>query len=139
MSVMMSEEQFAKKRVLFTVFGIILVIIGFGLFITGPILAFITRIYPLFVLSFAGIFFLFPGTVLVSLGTHRSFAAFAAQSVGPVAVESSQKYGKKVAKEMARGVKEGFFEEDNQIYCKYCGQEIDEDSEFCKYCGKKLN
>ena len=26
----------------------------------------------------------------------------------------------------------------NQIYCKYCGKQIDEDSKFCKYCGKEL-
>lgn len=24
------------------------------------------------------------------------------------------------------------------MYCKYCGQEIDEDSTFCKYCGKRI-
>lgn len=25
----------------------------------------------------------------------------------------------------------------NQIYCKYCGESIDEDSVFCKKCGKE--
>jgi hypothetical protein len=25
------------------------------------------------------------------------------------------------------------------IFCKYCGEEIDEDSQFCKHCGKNLN
>jgi len=24
------------------------------------------------------------------------------------------------------------------MYCKYCGQQIDENSQFCKFCGKKL-
>lgn len=25
------------------------------------------------------------------------------------------------------------------MYCKYCGKQIDDDSNFCKYCGKSLN
>ena len=25
-----------------------------------------------------------------------------------------------------------------QVYCKYCGKAIDEDSGFCKYCGRDL-
>ena len=52
MSVMMSEQEHKKKRILFTIFGLILVIIGFGFFVSGPILAFTTRIYPLGALSF---------------------------------------------------------------------------------------
>ena len=24
------------------------------------------------------------------------------------------------------------------IYCKHCGENIDNDSSYCKYCGKKL-
>jgi hypothetical protein len=37
----------------------------------------------------------------------------------------------------AKAIKEGLTE-DNSIYCKYCGQEIDSDSIYCKNCGKKL-
>ena len=24
------------------------------------------------------------------------------------------------------------------MYCKYCGEPIDDDSKFCKYCGHRL-
>ncbi len=33
-------------------------------------------------------------------------------------------------------IKEGLSEEKN-IYCKYCGEEIDDDSKYCKNCGRK--
>ena len=35
-----------------------------------------------------------------------------------------------------RAIKKGLNEENN-IYCKHCGNEIDNDSIFCKLCGKK--
>lgn len=34
-------------------------------------------------------------------------------------------------------VKEGL-SDNNSIYCKYCGEQIDADSSFCKKCGKQL-
>ena len=136
---MISEKEHAKKRKIFTFFGIILVIIGFACFIAGPILFATTGKFYLAFVSFLGVFILFPGFVLLSLGTTRAMLEFQAQSVGPVAVEATDKYGKKVVKTMAQAVKEGLSDEDETIYCKYCGNEIDADSEFCKFCGKKLN
>ena len=35
----------------------------------------------------------------------------------------------------AQAAKEGLKE---MMYCKYCGQKIDVDSQFCKHCGQKL-
>lgn len=35
----------------------------------------------------------------------------------------------------ANALKEGLT--GNQVYCKYCGESIDEDSVFCKNCGKE--
>ena len=35
-----------------------------------------------------------------------------------------------------RAIKDGLTKD--KIYCKYCGESIDEDSEFCKKCGKKI-
>jgi hypothetical protein len=37
----------------------------------------------------------------------------------------------------ARAVKAGLTKE--VIFCKYCGEKIDDDSVFCKYCGKSQN
>ena len=36
----------------------------------------------------------------------------------------------------ARAIKKGFTDKEN-IYCKHCGNKIDEDSKFCKICGKE--
>jgi len=138
MSVLMEEKEFKKKEKKFTILGVLLLILGFGCFIAGPVVAITTNKPYLFVISFAGPLMFVPGFILLSLGTSRKMVAYQAQAVGPVSVEASQKYGRKVAKEMAAGAMEGLNEE-KQIFCKYCGQEIDSDSDFCKYCGKKLN
>ena len=136
MSEFISEEQYKKKAKKFTILGIFLIVLGFVGFFAGPICAFL--IHPIYgLISMGGILFLFPGFVLLSLGTQRKLAAFQAQSVGPVAVDATKMYGREVVKEMAAGAKEGFSEE-KKVFCKYCGEEIDADSDFCKFCGKKL-
>ena len=138
MAVLMSEEEHRKKRKKFTILGILFIILGFSLFLGGPICAFL--IHPIFgLISMVGVLFLFPGFIMLSLGTHRAVASFVAQSAGPVGVEAAHNYGKPIAKEMAEGVKDGLTGENSEIYCKYCGNLIDSDSEFCKFCGKKLN
>ena len=137
MSTLMSEEDFKKKQKKFTILGIILIILGFSLFFAGPILTIITNKFYLFFLSFLGVIMFVPGFLLLSLGTQRKLAAYQAQAVGPVSVDVSEKYGKEVVKNMAEGVKEAFDEKSEYVYCKYCGEKIDKDSEFCKYCGKK--
>jgi len=49
------------------------------------------------------------------------------------------KKGANISKEgikiTASALKEGLT--GNQVYCKYCGKSIEEDSVFCKNCGKK--
>ena len=37
---------------------------------------------------------------------------------------------------VASGIKAGLSDEET-VYCKYCGSEIDSDSVFCKKCGKE--
>lgn len=138
MAVLMSEQEHAKKRKKFTILGIIFIILGFGLFFAGPICAFM--VHPIFgLISMAGIIFLVPGFMMLSLGTQRALAAYTAQSAGPVAVEAAHDFGRPVAREMASGVNDGLTGENAEIYCKYCGNRIDADSDFCKYCGKKIN
>lgn len=38
-------------------------------------------------------------------------------------------------KTTANAIKEGFTQ--SKIFCKHCGNEIDDDSKFCKKCGKE--
>lgn len=44
---------------------------------------------------------------------------------------------KDAVRTIAHSIKEGFSENDT-VYCKYCGAEIDRDSKFCKECGKEI-
>ena len=44
---------------------------------------------------------------------------------------------KDAVKTIVHSVKEGL-SDDEVIYCKYCGAQIDSDSIFCKKCGKQL-
>ena len=139
MAVLMSEEEHAKKRKRFTILGIIFLIIGFGLFFGAPISSFLTGNFFLMLIAMPAFIFIVPGFIMLSLGTTRAMAAFQAQSVGPVAVKSAHDFGRPIAKEMASGIKDGLTGENSEIYCKHCGNRIDEDSQFCKYCGRKLN
>lgn len=139
MSVMMSEKEHAKKRKLFTILGILFIILGFGCFIGGPIAGMATGIFYLFFISVPGVLLIAPGFFMLSLGTQRAITSFTAQSVGPVGVTAAHNYGSAAAREMAGGIKDGFTGENSERYCKYCGNRIDADSEFCEFCGKKLN
>ncbi len=42
---------------------------------------------------------------------------------------------KDAVKTVASAVKDGL--EDEKMFCKHCGKEIDKDSKFCQYCGKE--
>ena len=139
MAVLMSEEEHAKKRKKFTILGILFVILGFSCFIGGPIAAMTTGIFYLFFISFFGTFMIVPGFIMLSLGTSRAIASFQAQSVGPVATQAAHDFGRPIAREMTAGVMDGMTGENAEIYCKYCGNRIDADSDFCKYCGRKQN
>lgn len=44
---------------------------------------------------------------------------------------------KGAVKTIVHSVKEGL-SDDNTVYCKHCGAQIDADSSFCKKCGKQL-
>ena len=44
---------------------------------------------------------------------------------------------KDAVKTIVYSVKEGL-SDDNTVYCKHCGAQIDADSNFCKKCGKQL-
>lgn len=71
----------------------------------------------------------------------RNISAFNAQQTIPVTQETIEKMapsigkvGGAIAKEVGDTIKES---NENQIYCKHCGSQIDEDSKFCKKCGKE--
>ena len=95
-----------------------------------------------------GMFMLLPGIFITIVGcmirfivgNQRNIMAYQAQQVMPIAQEGIEKMAPSIgtaAKEIAKGIKEGM-SDDNTTYCKYCGAEIDADSNFCNKCGKQL-
>jgi hypothetical protein len=109
------------------------------MFFAGPILAFTTGHFLFALISMPAFLFIVPGFLMLALGATRAMVAFQAQSVGPVAAQSAHDFGRATAREMAAGVSDGLTGENSEMYCKYCGNLIDADSDFCKYCGKKIN
>lgn len=74
------------------------------------------------------------------LGNRRKIMAYTVQETMPLAQEGIEKMTPTVAnaaKEVAKAVKEGIQDEET-IFCKWCGAQIDADSLFCKKCGKQL-
>lgn len=51
-------------------------------------------------------------------------------------VDINAEIGRDAVKTYASAIKEGF--EQDLIYCKHCGGQIESDSSFCKHCGKNL-
>ena len=98
----------------------------------------------------SGPFFILGGFIIIAscmiscfmfLSTKkRELLAYQTQQIRPIAEEGIEKMAPSAgiaAKEIAKGFKEGLTD-DNRVYCKHCGAQIDSDSNFCKKCGKKL-
>ena len=65
--------------------------------------------------------------------------AYQVQQGMPIAQEGIEKMSPSMgnaAKEITQGIKEGLSENET-VYCKHCGAQIDADSSFCKKCGKQ--
>lgn len=78
------------------------------------------------------------------LAKRREIIAFNAQQVMPVAQEGIEKMtptvanaSSAIAQSIAKGIKEGL-SDDNTVYCKHCGSQVDKNSSFCKKCRKPL-
>lgn len=86
-----------------------------------------------------GVFITIVGCMVrFALGNRREIMAYQVQQGMPIMQEGVEQMSPtmgKAAKEIFRGIKEGM-SEDEQIYCKYCGAQIDADSLFCNKCGK---
>ena len=50
-------------------------------------------------------------------------------------VDTQADVSKDAVKTVAGAVKDGL--EEDKMFCKHCGKEIDKDSKFCQYCGKE--
>ena len=110
---------------------------GFG---GGFIMSFGFHKLGFFVFAVIGLALVGFGGQAKLLGNGRNIQAYFVQQNIPVAKEGIEKISPsmgKAAEQVAKGIKKGL-SDDNTIYCKYCGAEIDVDSSFCKKCGKEL-
>ena len=87
-----------------------------------------------------GIFITIVGCMIrFVVGNQRNIMAYQTQQVMPIAQEGIEKMSPSMgtaAKEIAKGIKEGL-SNDETVYCKHCGAQIDVDSNFCNKCGKQ--
>ncbi|MBQ3145842.1 MAG: zinc ribbon domain-containing protein [Clostridia bacterium] len=146
----LNEEQFKKNNKKVKVAGLIVLSIGIIMLIIG---LFVIKVPEMgedgwFELSSKSRKFKMFGIGLTIIGcmirfvvgNQRSIMAYKVQEGMPIAKEGIEKMSPSMgtaAKEISKGIKEGM-SEDNAIYCKYCGAQLDADSSFCKKCGKQL-
>ena len=137
-----------KKPILFLIFKI-LGLVGFGIFVFG-IIKLAKGFGNLEDNSFAvGAFMmpfgLFLGCTGILMGFRPEITKHSIKTAKYLQEENKEELKKvmSTAAEInfeavtltAKAAKEGL---DETMYCKYCGQKIDEDSKFCKHCGQKL-
>lgn len=95
--------------------------------------------------AFMFTFGLFIGIVCLIIGFRPEISKISTRSAKYILEENKEdlkdlsKTGAEIASgaisETVKAVKEGL---DTEVFCKYCGQRIDDDSKFCKYCGKNV-
>lgn len=146
--------QHRPARDAMRVIGPALLVLGFGMFICGPILAISTDIPPLFFISFGGILFLFIGGTMTTMGFAGAVARYQANEMLPVAkdgvnyiAEGTQEGVKTATRAMATGLREGLAGQPligiasantSGGRCGACGALNDVESNFCDQCGKAL-
>lgn len=146
----LNEEQFKKSNKKVKTAGLIVMLIGIIMLIIG---FFVIQVPEMghkdwFELETKSNFFRFVGffvtivgcIVRFVVGNQRQIMAYQVQQGMPIAQEGLEKMSPSMgtaAKEIAKGIKEGM-EDNNFIYCKHCGAQIDADSNFCNKCGKQL-
>lgn len=136
----LNEEKYQKNSKKVNGIGTILLTVGVIMLLFGFIMSFGFHKLGFFVFAVIGLALVGFGGQAKLLGNGRNIQAYFVQQNIPVAKEGIEKMSPsmgKAAEEVAKGIKKGL-SDDNTIYCKYCGAEIDVDSSFCKKCGKEL-
>ena len=119
------------------IIGVILVIIGFGDFETNNFM----------IGGFLLCFGLFVAVPCLAIGFRPEIAKATTKSIKYIQEENKEDLKdivnttaditKDAVKTTSKAIKEGFSNQEQTIYCKYCGSVIDADSVFCKHCGKE--
>ena len=136
----LNEEQYQKNSKKVNGVGTILLTVGVIMLLFGFIMSFGFHKLGFFIFAVIGLALVGFGAQAKLLGNGRNIQAYFAQQHIPVAQEGMEKMAPsmgKAAEEVAKGIKKGLYD-DNKVFCKYCGAEIDSDSKFCNRCGKEL-
>lgn len=139
----MTKQTIPKKFLIFKIVGLALLVCAITVFILA-----VTTLkngnMPNIASFIIGMFLLPCGIVLFYLGflpnvakTQVKMAKYiqqqTKQDLSDMASLNADINSQAITK-MAQATKQGFADE---IYCKYCGKQIDKDSVFCKHCGKQ--
>ena len=85
-----------------------------------------------------GMFFMFigftPSIQKATIKTHKHILEETKEDLKDIAGTQAE-VSKDAVKTVASAVKDGL--EDEKMFCKHCGKEIDKDSKFCQHCGKE--
>lgn len=153
-----------KTKKIVKIIGIVLLIIGIGLFITGIISLTNFDINNdkqpnLFFLSFIGLPLIFAGLVLILFTSIGQMNRYVMGEVTPVMKETYRTMNPEFrdAVNILKGNEEKIscpkcstLNDKDSVYCKNCGEKIgkktcpncgiesDNDSNFCKNCGEKI-
>lgn len=146
----LNEENYQKANSKVKWGGRIAMLIGISMILIG---AFVVKVPDMgtdgwFEAESTRNFLIFPGVFITLVGcmirfvvaNQRNITAYQTQQMRPIAQEGIEKMSPSMgvaAKEITKGIKDGFAEVNEVKYCKYCGKRIDEDSKFCKECGKE--
>lgn len=145
----LNEEKYLRVKKGLTVVSVIVLLIGIGMIIG----AIITKSklpdnwfemtteekdtdFSCSSIMLVGGFLCFVSLIIFLISRGREISAYSTQQVLPIEKERIDEMSPTYAK-AAKTVVDAINGEKQQIYCKHCGEQIDEDSIFCKSCGKQ--
>ena len=117
------------------VFGIIQLVSGFGEFEDNSFVIWMFMMpFGLFLGSMGIVIGFRPEITKQSIKANKYFQDGNKEELKEI-MSTAAKINSEAVTITAQAVQEGLKE---TMYCKYCGQKIDVDSQFCKHCGQKL-
>lgn len=126
-----------KARKVFRILGLTLTLIG-GLCLLIGLVDFFSNSFPsIFWINFLGMFILFPGLVCLGFGYQGAVARYQAGEIAPIAKDATNYMLDGTREELVKTINQ-VTNNKKKIYCPYCQEDLEVDSNFCNHCGHKL-
>jgi flagellar motor component MotA len=148
----MSNVKEPKLYLVLRILGFILLVIGIGMIVAGIIVS--QNIDPFessldMALIFPGVFIVMGGISCTVIGFEPKMAMMSARKARYIqemtkgdlkAVADTQAdIASEAISKTTKAIKDGINDKvADTMFCKHCGETIDQDSKFCKHCGKEL-